>query len=132
MIRRYNTGYDDGKYGLVAGHLDGEETFREAMIREAYEEAGIKLKTTDLKIVHLMHRFAVPNPQNLRERVDVFLQAETWEGEPKNMEPNKCDDIGWFPIDRTPKNTMLFIKQFLENYRKNVFYSEFGFEDKIG
>lgn len=127
MLRRFNTGYDDGKYGLVAGHLDGGETFRETMIREAYEEVGIKLKTEDLKVVHVMHRFAVPNPLNLRERVDIFLQAGTWEGEPKNMEPNKCNDIRWFSIDKIPENTMLFIKQLLENYKNNILYSEFGF-----
>ena len=41
---RKNTGYRDGEYGLVAGHVEPHESFAQALIREIEEEAGIKLK----------------------------------------------------------------------------------------
>lgn len=127
LLRRANTSYEDGNYSLVAGHLDGQETFRQAMVREAKEEADVILSPDDLKVVHVMHRFACPNEPHLRERVDVFLMAGKWDGEPQNMEPHKCDDLSWFLLDSLPGNVVPYIRQALECIKNNVFYSEFGF-----
>lgn len=127
LQRRYKTGYHDGQYGLCAGHVEEKETFREALVREAKEEIGIDLKIKDLEVVHLMQRFAVPNPRNLRGRADVFVIAKKWKGEPQNLEPHKCDDVSWFSLNSLPKNTIPFIKKALKNIRNKEFYSETGF-----
>lgn len=124
LLRRFNTGYEDGNYSLIAGHLDGGESFRKAMAREAREEAGITIRKDDLKIAHVMHRSRKSSDS---ERIDMFFSIDKWKGELKNMEPDKCDDLSWFPINKLPSNTIPYIKQVIENLLHNTMYSEFEF-----
>lgn len=124
LLRRFNTGYEDGKYSMPAGHVDEGETFTESLIREVAEEVGISLKLEDVRVVHIMHRKSIEN-----ERVDTFFVAEKWEGEIKNMEPHKCNDLSWFPLDNLPENTIPYIRQALDCIRDKKFYSEFGFTE---
>lgn len=121
LSRRANTGYQDGKYSMVAGHLDGNETARHCIIREAMEEAGIILDPGDVRVVHIMHR---SNPD--REYIDIYLTASKWDGEIKIMEPELCDDISWFSVNKLPKNILPEVKFALEKIREKEFYGEFG------
>ena len=125
LSRRYNTGYEDGNYILVSGHLEGDESFRQAMAREAKEEADLILEPDNLKVTHVMHR--KKGTKNVSERVDIFLIANKWKGKPKNMEPDKCDDLKWFSMDNLPKNIVPYIEYALKQIKKNKFYSEWEF-----
>ncbi|MBI3190578.1 NUDIX domain-containing protein [archaeon] len=121
LLRRFNTDFEDGKYGLVAGHVEDNETFRQALAREAFEESGIRINTSDMDIVHVMHR---KGPSDIG--VDVFITPQKIDGTPRNTEPHKCDDIGWFDLDNLPGNTIPYIRQAIENIQKNILYSEYG------
>jgi 8-oxo-dGTP diphosphatase len=85
LLRRANTGYEDGNYSVPAGHLDGGEEVTVAAIREAREEIGIVLARRDVSVVGVMHR------RSDVESIDFFLVASTWTGEIVNAEPHKCD-----------------------------------------
>lgn len=121
LARRYNTGYEDGKYSVPAGHLDGDETVTQAMIREAKEEVGLTIKSQDLEVVHVMHRHTAQD-----ERVDFFLVAAKWQGEPEIKETDKCDQLGWFKAEELPANTIPYIRFALEARQRGEFFSEFG------
>ena len=123
LLRRFNTGYEDGKYSMVAGHLDGKESFIQAIIREAKEEANIIIKPDDLEVVHSMNR----NAGTDNERIDVFIQAKKWGGDIKLMEPNKCDEMKWFNLDSLPENTIPYIRHVIECIKNRIHYSEYGF-----
>ena len=124
LLRRCNTGYEDGNYSMIAGHVDPGETFTQCILREAKEEAGIILKPEHLKVVHVVHRNS-GEPEN-NERVDVFFVAEEWEGEIVNKESQKCDDLSWFDLDHIPDNVIPFIRQVIEEIKNKNFYSEYG------
>ena len=55
LTRRSNTGWEDGKYALVGGHIEDNETVFDTAVREAEEEVGITLNLKYLKVVHTMH-----------------------------------------------------------------------------
>jgi 8-oxo-dGTP diphosphatase len=120
LLRRFNTGYADGSYSVVAGHLDGGEPVKNAMIREAREEVGVSIAPEDLDVVGVMHR------QSEDERIDWFLAASTWVGQVTNAEPGKCDHLDWFPLDALPDNTIPYVRRAIDNYRRGAWFDSFG------
>ena len=120
LLKRYNTGYEDGNYSVVAGHIEGGEELKAAMIREAREEAGIELCRSNLAIVGVMHL------KTDREYISFFLKASVWSGEITNMEPDKCDDLRWFDIGDLPDNTIPYIKRAIENYGRGTWFDSVG------
>lgn len=119
LSRRENTGHKDGMYSMVAGHVDGNESLAAAMVREAKEEADLTVREADLQAVHTIHY-----TRDI-EYIMVFFTAEKWIGEPKNMEPEKCGDLAWFPLDSLPENTIPYIRQAIGHIRNSVPFSEF-------
>ena len=72
-----------------------------------------------MKLVHTMDRM-IPN----NERADFFFTTKKWQGEPKIMELDKCDDLSWFDINNLPENMVPYIKQAIECITNNIIYSE--------
>ena len=134
LLRRHNTGWRDGEYSVPAGHVEQGETITEAAIREAREEVGVDVERDALEVVHVMHRAGDDGAGRQRpedERVDFFLVARAWRGEPANVEPEKCDDLRWAPLDDLPQGehgpaVIPYISHALSCWRRGVAYSEFG------
>ena len=122
MQRRFNTGYEDGKYGLPAGHVEAKENFTSAVIIEIKEEIGVTLSPGSLKVNHVMSRYG--GEEN--ERIDIFFTTENWDGKIENKEPNKCDDLSWFDLDNMPENTIPYVRHAIECVKNKTFYSEYG------
>ena len=120
LLRRVNTGYEDGKYGLPSGHLEKDESITDGLKREVKEEIGVDINTKDLKLVHAMHR------KEKDIRVDFFFEVSKYNGIPINNEPEKCDDLKWFPQDKLPANTVPYVKTAIKNFLEKIIYSEVG------
>ncbi|UFJ61485.1 NUDIX hydrolase [Brevibacillus sedimenti] len=124
LLRRFNTGYEDGNYSVPAGHLDGGEEVKAAAIREAKEECGIDIDPADLDVVGVMHR------KSTDERIDFFLTASTWSGEIVNAEPDKCDELRWCDMDDLPANVIPYVRQAIHNYRAGKWFDSFGWDEQ--
>lgn len=111
LLRRANTGYADGWYDLPAGHLEDQEEFREGAARELAEETGLRAKPKDLNLVHVYQNYTNPDTPHFGY---IFL-ASKWSGEPRIMETNKCDDMGWFALDNLPPKTLSYTKNAIGN-----------------
>jgi len=125
LMRRAGTGFQDGKLSLIAGHLEADEGVFACALREAAEEAGVELDPTGLAVVTTMHR-RTGEPGH--ERVDFFVAARGWRGEPVNREPAKCSELVWAPIDDLPGDTIPYVRRAIEDWRRGVPFSSWGWE----
>jgi ADP-ribose pyrophosphatase YjhB (NUDIX family) len=123
MLRRQNTGFEDGNYSVVGVHLDGGETIVEAAIREGREEAGVVIAPGNVRVTGVMHRRAPDE-----ERIDFFVTIERWQGEVTNCEPHKCSDLSWFPLDALPSNTIPYVRQAIANVLAGQWFDSWGWE----
>lgn len=100
FMKRENTGYADGKYGLPGGHVEKNEEIKEAMIREAKEEIGIDIKSNDLILYKVLNRKISED----NEYIDFIFKTNKWSRKIQNCEVNKCEKIEWIDKERIPKD----------------------------
>ncbi|HEU5187573.1 MAG TPA: NUDIX domain-containing protein [Candidatus Saccharimonadales bacterium] len=125
LLKRANTGYQDGNYSLIAGHLDGNELATKGVVREAKEEAGITVRPKDVRLVHTDHRLDTGISP---ERIELYFEASEWEGEVTNAEPGKCDDLSWHNINDLPPNMVPLVRAVLSRIGEGQAYSEYAVE----
>ncbi len=129
LSRRYNTGIADGQHVLPMGGLEEGETLTQALIREAKEEANLDVQSDKLRVVHVMHRLHhLPNGDSFPQ-IDVFFIPCSYDGVIQNMEPHKCDELKFYPLNDLPCTIEPFIKQALLCIQTNQFYSEIGWPE---
>jgi 8-oxo-dGTP pyrophosphatase MutT (NUDIX family) len=96
---RANTGFMDGCWAAVAGHVERGESVYDAAAREAAEEVGVADLALEPWCAMQRRR---PTGDPLDERVDYFFTATSWSGEPRIIEPHKSADLRWFPLAALP------------------------------
>ncbi|HLK24269.1 MAG TPA: NUDIX domain-containing protein [Caulobacteraceae bacterium] len=123
LSKRANTGYRDGDYGLVSGHVDGGEPLALAACREALEEAGVRISAGDLTLKTVMHR------RREDERIGFFFEPAGWSGDIVNAEPHKCERLAWFSLDALPANTIGYVREAIRCAGAGVAYADWWDRD---
>ncbi|WP_265014567.1 NUDIX hydrolase [Wolbachia endosymbiont (group B) of Camptogramma bilineatum] len=122
LLLRKNTGYADGLFGLVSGHVEENESINEACVREGHEEAGIVLNSENLNLAYVLQR-----KEKALTILDFFFRIKKYEGAITNTEPHKCEKLEFFNVKELPKNTIPYIKYSLDRIRIGERYGEYGF-----
>jgi len=98
---RQGTGYMDGHWATIAGHVEAGESVLAAAVREASEEVGVEIAEADLVPLTVMQR-TQNNDDPIEERVDFIFTCRLWIGEPRRAELDKSAALGWFPLSDLP------------------------------
>lgn len=106
-----------GYYALPAGHIDKGENQYDALIREAQEELGIviNLKKIINSYVVLRRNYFEINRKVLEPYIDYYFEIEEYEGIPKIIEEDRCDELIWVDINNLPEPFINYEGDFLEN-----------------
>ena len=103
---RQNTGYMDGCWDFAgSGHVDENETARQAVTRECLEELGITVDPADTYY-------------------DLCFVILKYDGTPAVMEPDKNAGLRWFPTEALPENTSTAVEVMLRPCLRGQPYSE--------
>ena len=91
-----------GLFSFPGGHLDWNETWEDCLLRELSEECGEKIKVSMKYFSPERKEFFVTNdimPQYNKHYITIFMVADWIDGEPENMEPEKCEGWSWIGFD---------------------------------
>ncbi len=106
-----------GYYALPAGHIDEGETQYDALVREAKEELGIEINTNDIinNYVVLRRNFFEIDGKTLEPYIDYYFEIKKYNGVPKIIEEDKCDELIWADVNNLPEPFINYEGVFLED-----------------
>ncbi len=108
-----------GNYSLVGGTIERKEFAIQSLIRESWEEAGIKLADDDLELVHVLHK-----KSNRSHRIVLYFRAYHYIGSPQSREKKKFENVEWFSLKQLPPKLTGTVRHVLKAYNAGLMYSE--------
>ncbi len=97
LLGKRKSSHGSGEYALPGGKLDYKETLKECIRRETLEETGLLIKNIQFNCIADELEY-LP-----RHFLHVGFIADWESGEPKVMEPDKCESWDWYSIDKLPE-----------------------------
>jgi len=102
-------GFGEGKLNGFGGKVREDETIEQAVVRELYEEIGIRTKEKYLrKVAELDYTFPFAQDKGWDQIVHVYF-VENWRGKPKESEEMGFE---WHDNDKIPFHRMWHSDQY--------------------
>jgi 8-oxo-dGTP diphosphatase len=102
-------------WSIIGGKVDFLETVESCAIREALEEVGLKIAIDRLLCItnHLL-------PEEGQHWVSPAYLGRILEGEARNCEPHKTQEVRWFRMDELPGNLTMTARNAIVAYQCNA------------
>ena len=117
LLGKNKGAFATGKYGSPGGHLEYMESFESCVKRECMEECGIEIENVRLQAV-------INNADDAPyHNIHIMLTADWKSGEPKVMEPEKCESWEWYDLKNLPQPLFKNVELALQSLKtsKNYF-----------
>lgn len=102
-----------GCWEFPGGSVEFGELLEQAIVREFREEYGMEIEITELLCIsdHIL-------ADEKQHWISPTFIARHVRGAPRIVEPGKCVEIGWFPLDALPQPLSEVTQNDLRHYRK--------------
>ena len=108
LLGRRLGSHGEGEYAFPGGHLDHLESIEKCAQREVMEETGMKIKNIKFLRLYNLKEYAP------KHYIDIGMTAEWESGNPKLLEPNKCEGWNWYDLDNLPQPLFATTETYLD------------------
>ena len=116
LLGKRKGSHGEGEYSFPGGHLEYMESFGECAKRETREECGIEIENIRFQFLSNVTKYAP------KHYVHIGLTADYKNGEPKVLEPEKCESWDWHAIDDLPQPIFEMCQQGIDCYKTGENY----------
>lgn len=113
--RSKNARNEKGKWEAPGGQVHFGETREQAIKREIKEELGVEIQI--IRVLNIADEILKKDRQHW---LPTTFLVKIKKGIPKIMEPEKCDKIGWFSLNKIPKKISYITSLDIKEYRRQL------------
>ncbi len=111
LLHKRKNAHGAGEYAAPGGHLEYMESIEQGARRECREEAGIEI--VNVRFLDLINTKTYAP----KHYVTIGMVADWKSGEPKVMEPEKCESWEWYDIDHLPQPLFSATTHYIETLK---------------
>jgi len=104
-----------GYWSVPGGGVEFFEKVEDAVKREVREELGVEIEI--IKLLSVTNDIIEDEGQHW---VATQFQCKIVSGTPTNLEPDKCDELKWFDLDKIPEKITLVTADGVEHLKREV------------
>ncbi|RYE05842.1 MAG: NUDIX domain-containing protein [Rickettsiaceae bacterium] len=108
---------DNSEWTLAGGHVEDNESLKDAAIRTVKAETSIELDYASLDLLCIIDR-----EMDSGYKLHAFFKATQWHGELNNNEPDVHSEIKWHKLNSLPENLGALASSAVKSVNTGDFY----------